>query len=74
MATEHLIHWQGIGILNGIDVAYLWMQDEIRSKRLRVLRVNSEDDVADLVTELLSKSEIGKHCFALGYGMAEEND
>ena len=45
-ATEHILHRQGIGKLKHIDVAYLWMQDEIRSKRLRVRSVKSEDYVA----------------------------
>ena len=25
-ATEHILHWQGIGKLKHIDVAYLWVQ------------------------------------------------
>ena len=33
-ATEHILHRQGIGRLKHIDVAYLWKQDEVRSKRL----------------------------------------
>ena len=41
-ATEHILHTQGIGRLTHIDVAYLWMQDEVRPKRSRVRRVNSE--------------------------------
>ena len=43
-----------IGSLKHIDVAYLWMQDEIRSKRLRVRRVKSEEHV------------IAKHGLTLG--------
>ena len=38
-ATEHIHHKQGIEKLKRIDVACLWMQDEFRSKRLRVSRV-----------------------------------
>ena len=30
-ATEHILHRQGIGKLKHIDVAYLWIQDEVRS-------------------------------------------
>ena len=39
-----------------------WMQDEIRSERLRVRRVKSEENVADLGTKPLSKAVIAKHC------------
>ena len=66
-ATEHMLHRQGTGKLKHIDVAYWWMQDEIRSKMLRVRRVKSEDDVADLGTKPLSKALIAKHCLALGH-------
>ena len=45
--TEHILHRHGIGRLKHIDVAYLWMQGETRSKRLRVRRVKSEENVAD---------------------------
>ena len=66
-ATEHILHRQGIGKLKHIDVAYLCMQDEIRSKRLRVCRVRSEENVADLGTKQLSKPVIAKHCLTQGY-------
>ena len=73
-ATEHILHRQGIGRVKHIDVAYLWMQDDIGSKMLRVRRVKSEESVADLGTKPLSKALIVKHCFTLGYvNMAEEN-
>ena len=73
-ATEHILHRQGIGKLKHIDVAYLWVQDEIRSHRLRVRRVRSEDNVADLGTKPLSKAVIAKHCLALEYvNMNQEN-
>ena len=66
-ATEHILHRHGIGKLKHIDVAYLWVQDEIRSQRLRVRSVRSEENVADLGTKALSKAVIAKHCLTLGY-------
>ena len=50
-ATEHILHRQGTGKLKHIDVADMWVQDEIRSHRLRVHRVRSEENVADLGTK-----------------------
>ena len=73
-ATEHILHRQGIGRVKHIDVAYLWMQDDIGSKMLRVRRVKSEESVADVGTKPISKAVIAKHCLTLGYvNMAEEN-
>ena len=63
-ATEHILDRQGIGKLKHIDVAYLWIQDGVGSHRLRVRRVRSEDNVADLGTKPLSKAVIAKHCLA----------
>ena len=69
-ATEHILHRQGIGKLKHIDVAYLWIQDEVRSHRLRVRRVRSEDNVAELGTktdqqggdcEALSRTGVREH-------------
>ena len=65
-ATEHILHRQGIGKLKHIDVAYLWVQDEIRSQRVPERRVRSEENVADLGTKPLSRAVIAKHCLTLG--------
>ena len=73
-ATEHILHRQGIGKLKRIDVAYLWVQDEIRSQRSQRCRVRSEENVADLGTKPLSKTVIAKHCLTSEYvNMDEEN-
>ena len=66
-ATEHILHRQGIGKLKHKHVALLWVQDEIRSQRLRVHRVRSEENVADLGRKPLSKATNAKHCLTLGY-------
>ena len=55
-------------------MAYLWVQDEIISQRLRVRRVRSEENVEDLGTKPLSTTVIAKHCLTLGYvNMDEDN-
>ena len=66
-ATEHILHRQGIGKLKHIDVAYLWVQDQIRSQRVQVRRIRSEENVADLGTKPLSRAVIAKHCLTLVY-------
>ena len=73
-ATEDILQRQRIGQLKHIDVAYLWIHNEIRSKRLRVQRVESGENVADLGTKPLGKSVIAKHCLTLGYVNMDEWD
>ena len=60
-------HRQGIGRMKHIDVAHLWLLDEVRSKRLKVRRVRSEDNVSDIGTKVLSRTVIVKHSVTLGY-------
>ena len=45
-AIEHILHRQVIGKLKHIGVAYLYVQDEISSQRLRMCRVRSEENVS----------------------------
>ena len=56
-----------------IDVAHLWLQDEVKSNRLRVRRVKSEDNLADIGTKALSNKIIRKHATSMAYVDAQEN-
>ena len=60
-ATEHIVQRHGIGKMRHIDVAHLWLQDEVKSNRLRVRRVKCEDNLADIGTKSLSNKIIRKH-------------
>ena len=50
------------------------MKDEVRSKRLRVRRVKSEQSVADLETKTLCAAVIAKHCLTLGTQATRRGD
>ena len=45
-ATKHILHRHGIGRMKHIDVSHLWLQDEVKSNRLNVRRVQSQDSSA----------------------------
>ena len=53
-ATQHIDHRHGIGKIKHVDVAHLWLQDDVESNRLRVRRIMSEDNLAEIGTEALS--------------------
>ena len=72
-ATEHNLHRHGIGKMKHIDVAHLWLQDEVKSNRLRVRRVKSEDNFADVGTLAPSNRVIRKHAISMGYVDAQQN-
>ena len=61
-ATEHILHRRGKGVMNHFDVAHLWLQDEVKSNRLKVRRVKSEDNLTDIGTKPLSNKIIRKSC------------
>ena len=71
--TEHILHRHGIGKMKRIDVAHLWLQDEFKSNRLKVRRVKSEDNLADIGTKALIKNIIRKHATSMEYIDAKEN-
>ena len=66
-ATENILHRLNVGRMKHIDVAHLWLQDEVRSRRLSVQRGTSWANVADIGTKVLSNAVIAKHSLALEY-------
>ena len=60
-ATEHIHHQHGIGN----------MKHGVKSKRLRVRRVQGEDNLADIETKALSNKIIRKHATSMGILMVK---
>ena len=71
--TEHILHRHGIGKMKHIDVVHVWLQDEVKSNRLRVRRVKSENNLVDIGTKATSNKIIRKHAISMGYIDAQEN-
>ena len=68
MSVDH-----GIGKMKHTDVAHLWLQDEVKSNWLRVRRVKSDDNLADIGTKALSNRIIREHATSMEYVDAQEN-
>ena len=60
-AKEHILHRHGIDRMQHIDVAHLWLQDEVKSNRLRVRRIKREDNLADIGTKAISNKIMRKY-------------
>ena len=56
-----------------IDVAHLWLQDEVKSNRLQVRRVQSGDNLAGTGTKALSDKIVRKRATSMVYVDAIEN-
>ena len=72
-ATEHTLHRHGIGKMKHIDVAHLWLQDELKSNRMKVCRVKSVENLAAIGTKALSNKITRKHATSMLYIDAQEN-
>ena len=60
-ATEHILHLHRIGKMKHIDVAQVWLEDEVKSDRFRVRCVKSDDNLAQIGRKALSNTSISKH-------------
>ena len=56
---------KGLGRTRHIDVQYLWIQEEIAEGRLKLVKVNTKENPADLLTKALPRDTIYKHLHAL---------
>ena len=72
-ATEHIVHQHGTGKMKHIDMAHLWLQDEVKSNSMRVRRVKSKDNLADFGTKAISNNNSRKHAMSRGCIDAPEN-
>ena len=55
------------------DVAHLWLQDEVKSNRLRIRRVKSQANLVDIGTKAISNTITRKHAISMVYVDAQEN-
>ena len=51
---------KGLGKIRHLDVTDLWIQDKIRSKQIRLLKVLGADNVADIFTKYVDRSTLEK--------------
>ena len=71
-ATEHILHRHGFDKKKHIDVAHWWLQD-VKSNRLKVRRVKSEDNLAGIGTKALSNKIIRMHATSMVCVDVQEN-
>ena len=60
-ATEHILHRHGVGKMKHIDVAHVWLHDEVDL----TASCNREDNIADIGTNVLNNRIIRKHAISM---------
>ena len=57
----------GLGKLRNLETCYLWLQDAVSKKRIRIRKVRGTDNPADLGTKHLKIEDITEHFELLGF-------
>ena len=64
-AAIGIVHRVGLGRTRHIDVQFLWIQGEVQNKAVRVIKVGTADNPADVLTKNLSAEVMTKHMRAI---------
>ena len=54
-----------------IEVRDLWLQEQVRSGRVKVVKIKCEENAADLMTKYLKKDECIERLLGLGINWVE---
>ena len=66
-AAIGISHRQGLGKTRHIEVQYLWIQKDVLEEKLRIVKVGTDANPADLMTKCLKAETVSDHLKALGF-------
>ena len=67
-AAIGIVHRSGLGgRTRHIQVQHLWLQEAISNGEMRVRKVSSEDNVADMLTKCICGELLQKHFVSMGF-------
>jgi len=66
-AAIGIVHRQGLGKTRHIQVQYLWMQAEVGDGRMKVQKIHTDANPADLMTKSLSHDKMTTHLECLHF-------
>ena len=64
-AAIAISHRKGLGKMRHVEVQYLWVQDEVAEGRMKIHKVDTRNNPADLLTKALSREVMMRHLTAL---------
>ena len=62
----------GIGKIRHIEVNQLWLQEKVYSGEIRLVKVGTDENLADALTKPVGAADIYKHAEGLGYEMRQD--
>ena len=57
---------RGLGRIRHVETRYLWLQERVASKHLRVLKVHTDENPADVLTKAFASAKVEKFCKMVG--------
>lgn len=69
-AAMAIVSREGLGRTRHIQVQYLWMQQEVSGGRMKIRKVDTKLNTADLLTKHLNADHLGEHLKTLGFRIA----
>ena len=60
-ATLFILHRLGPGKMKHVEVHHLWLQHEVRAKKIELVKIGTEDNPADLGTKALDEARMVRH-------------
>ena len=55
---------RGLGKVRHIEVCQLWLQEKVRKGEIEVVKVSTDENVADALTKYVSRENMSKHMIA----------
>ena len=66
-AALGMAHREGLGRTKHIEVQYLWIQQETARKNLRITKVGTHDNLADILTKNVPSECLARHLEVMGF-------
>ena len=61
-AAKGIATRKGLGKVRHIEVSQLWVQQEVSSGRIRIVKVKGTDNIADILTKHIDNATLNRHC------------
>ena len=63
---------RGLGRIRHVETRFLWLQDRVALKHLRIAKVGTDDNPADILTKPMTREKLDKFCAMIGQESATE--
>ena len=62
-AAKGIATRRGMGKVRQIEVSQLWVQEKVANGEIKIMKISTEDNLADHLTKYQDITGIGKHMF-----------